>query len=102
LIAAGRRALAYQTADERLRYVTGFDSAVKEMGGSDMLVVMILAVGFGSWALGWVLDHAGDEIDGNGFLHYVGLGLKVLGFVIGTAGVGIALDAARHPERYVH
>jgi hypothetical protein len=36
----------------------------------------------------------------NGFLHYVGLCLKVLGFVIGTAGMGIALDAARHPDSY--
>ena len=65
-----------------------------------MVLVVILAVGFGSWALGWVLDHVGDEIDGNGFLHYVGLCLKVLGFVIGTVGAGIALDAARHPDKY--
>jgi hypothetical protein len=36
----------------------------------------------------------------NGFLHYVGLCLKVLGFVIGTVGTGIALDAARHPGSY--
>jgi len=51
-------------------------------------------------ALGWALDHVGDEIDRNGFLHYVGLCLKVLGFVIGTVGAGIALDAARDPDKY--
>ena len=65
-----------------------------------MFVVVVLVVGFGSWALGWVLDHAGDTMGDNGFLHYVGLCLKVLGFVIGTVGTGIALDAARHPGSY--
>jgi hypothetical protein len=65
-----------------------------------MFVVVVLVVGFGSWALGWVLDHAGDTMGDNGFLHYVGLCLKVLGFVIGAAGMGIALDAARHPDSY--
>ena len=65
-----------------------------------MFLVVILAVALGSWALGWALDHVGDEIDRNGFLHYVGLCLKVLGFVIGTVGAGIALDAARDPDKY--
>jgi len=66
-----------------------------------MFIVMVLIVGFGSWALGWVLDKMGDSInDGGGLLHYAGLSLKILGFVIGTVGAGIALDAARHPDSY--
>ena len=32
-----------------------------------MFVVVVLVVGFGSWALGWVLDQAGDTIGDNGF-----------------------------------
>jgi len=63
-----------------------------------MFLVVLLIVGLGSWALGWVLDKAGDTLTDEGrFLHYIGLFLKILAFVIPTVGIGLAVNAARHP-----
>jgi hypothetical protein len=68
-----------------------------------MNVAMVWVVGFGVLALGWVLDKVGDKIsdgDGDGLLHYAGLSLKVLSFVIVTVGTAAALNAARNPDSY--
>jgi hypothetical protein len=63
-----------------------------------MVLVVLLSVGVGSWAIGWGLDKAGDALDGDRSLRqFVGLALKVLGLVISTVGIAVALEAAQHP-----
>jgi len=63
-----------------------------------MAVGLVWLVGFGSLALGWILDHASDKV-GNGITPAARI-LYFLSFLIVTVGTAVALEVARHPASY--
>jgi hypothetical protein len=68
-----------------------------------MAVLVLLAFGLGTAGLGWLLQHAGESVDHpsstGGLRRAIGLLLMALGFLIGTAGPMMALEAANNPPK---
>jgi hypothetical protein len=64
-----------------------------------ILAIVVLAAG---WALGRASEKVsdGDPTDSNGWLRVASWVLYGLGFLIGSGGMSVVLDAAKDPDKY--